>query len=83
MANNDIPRPRVACEVSVERVVAARAADKLAALESATAQTLPAGALAPGLQQTNLAARQPVVDALRDSLSIVARALARRGAGDS
>ena len=28
MANNNIPRPRVACEVSVERVVAARAADK-------------------------------------------------------
>lgn len=72
MANNNIPRPRVACEVSVERVVAARAADKAAALESATAQTLPAGALAPGLQQTNLAARQSVVDALRDSLNVVA-----------
>jgi type IV pilus assembly protein PilM len=71
MANNNIPRPRVACEVSVERVVAARAADKLAALESATAQTLPAGALAPGLQQANLAERQPIVDALRDSLSTV------------
>lgn len=72
MANNDIPRPRVACEVSVERVVAARAGDKQAALESATAQALPPGALAPGLQQANLAARQPIVDALRDSLSIVA-----------
>ena len=72
MANNNIPRPRIACEVSVERVVAARAADKLPALESATAQGLPPGALAPGLQQTNLAVRQPVVDALRDSLSVVA-----------
>lgn len=72
MANNNIPRPRVACEISVERVVAARAADKLCALESATAQALPAGALAPGLQQANLAARQPIVDALRDSLSTVA-----------
>ena len=71
MANNDIPRPRVACEISVERVVAARAADKQAALESATAQSLPAGALAPGLQQPNLAARSAIVDALRDSLSIV------------
>jgi type IV pilus assembly protein PilM len=71
MPTNNIPRPRVACEVSVERVVAARAADKLSALESATAQQLPAGALAPGLQQTNLASRQPVVDALRESLSVV------------
>jgi len=72
MANNNIPRPRVACEISVERVVAARAADKMAALESATAENLPAGALVPGLQQTNLAARQAIVDALRDSLSTVA-----------
>ena len=72
MASHNIPRPRVACEVSVERVVAARAADKLSALESATAQNLPAGALVPGLQQANLAARQQVVDALRDSLSTIA-----------
>lgn len=71
MVNNNISRPRVACEVSVERVVAARGADKQAALESATAQTLPAGALLPGLQQANMAARQAVVDALRDSLSTV------------
>ncbi len=72
MANNHIPRPRVACELSVERVVAARSADQGAALESATAQALEAGALVPGLQQANLAARQTIVDALRDSLSAVA-----------
>ena len=72
MANTHIPRPSVACEVSAERVVAARAADKQATLESATTQALPAGALTPGLQQANLATRQPIVDALRDSLSIVA-----------
>ena len=72
MANNNIPRPKVACEVSVERVVAARAADRASALESATAQNLPAGALLPGIQQANLAARQPIVDALREALSTVA-----------
>ncbi len=72
MVHNNIPRPHVACEVSVERVVAARSADKAAALESATEQSLPAGALLPALQQANLASRQAVVDALRDSLSIVA-----------
>jgi type IV pilus assembly protein PilM len=72
MPNNNIPRPKVACEISIERVVAARAGDRLAALESATAQSLPAGALAPGIQQANVAARQPIVDALRDSLSMVA-----------
>ena len=72
MASNNIPRPKVACEVSVERVVAARAADRASALESATAQNLPAGALLPGIQQANLAARQPIVDALREALSTVA-----------
>ena len=72
MVNNNIPRPRVACEVSMERVVAARAGDKQSPLESATAQALPAGALVPGLQQANLAARPAVVDALRDALGIVA-----------
>ncbi len=72
MANSNIPRPRVACEVSVERVIAARAADKAQTLESATAQALPAGALAPGIQQTNLVAREPIVAALRESLSAVA-----------
>lgn len=72
MPNNNIPRPRVACEVTVERVVAARATDKQAGLESATAQNLPEGALVPGLQQANLAARQAIVDAIRDSLGIVA-----------
>jgi type IV pilus assembly protein PilM len=72
MVHNNIPRPRVACEVSVERVVAARSADKAAALESATQQSLPTGALVPALQQANLASRQAIVDALRDSLSIVA-----------
>lgn len=71
MPTNNIPRPRVACEVSVERVVAARAAEKMPALESAAAQSLPSGSLAPGLQQANLAARQPVVDALRETLSTV------------
>jgi type IV pilus assembly protein PilM len=72
MVHNNIPRPRVACEVSVERVVAARSADKAVALESATEQSLPTGALVPALQQANLASRQAVVDALRDSLSVVA-----------
>ena len=72
MANNNIPRPRVACEVSVERVVAARSADKAFALESATEQDLPTGALVPGLQQANLASRQAIVDGLRDALGIVA-----------
>jgi type IV pilus assembly protein PilM len=72
MANTNIPRPRVACELSVERVVAARGADTQKALASATTLALPSGALAPGLQQTNVATRQPVVDTVREAISSVA-----------
>ncbi len=72
MANTNIPRPRVACEISVEQVVAARAGDRAAVLESATTQPLADGALAPGLQQANLAVRQTIVDALRETLAKVA-----------
>jgi len=71
MSNTNIPRPHVACEVSVERVVAARAADKAQVLESTMALSLPGGTLAPGIHQVNLAARQPVVSAIRDSLEAV------------
>jgi type IV pilus assembly protein PilM len=71
MTNTRINRPRVACEVSVERVVAARAANKAVTLESAAAESLPSGALAPGLQQANLATRAAVVTAIHDALSTV------------
>jgi len=71
MASTHIPRPRVACEISVEQVVAARGADKARTLESAAVRSLPAGALAPGIQQANVAAREPIVTALRESLSSV------------
>lgn len=72
MANSHIPRPRVACELSVDRAVAARAGDHAHSLESASTQSLPAGALTPGLQQTNLAERPAIVAALREALGSVA-----------
>ncbi len=72
MSSNNIPRPRVACEISAERVVAARAGEGAQSLEAASAQALPDGALLPGLQQANVTAREALVSALRDALSAVA-----------
>lgn len=72
MAANKNPRPRVACEISAERVVAARAADAALTLEAAIAATIPAGTVVPGLQQTNVAAREALVAALREALNAVA-----------
>src|SRR5579862_1482567 len=73
MANSSpISRPRVACEISADRVVAGRAADNGAALEAATTATLPPGLLTPGLQQANFGDRAKLAPALRDTLAAVA-----------
>jgi type IV pilus assembly protein PilM len=69
---NSIPRPRVACEITADRVVAARAAEKASNLEAATAAALPDGIVTPGLQQANITDRGKLVSALRDSLISVA-----------
>ena len=72
MAEHHIPRPRLACEITAEHVVTARAGDGGQTLAAATAQRLPEGALTPGLAQTNIVARDILVAALRDSLAAVA-----------
>ncbi len=72
MAEHNIARPRLACEITAERVVAARAGERGKTLEAAAVRQLPEGALTPGLTQANIGAREAVVSALRDSLSSVA-----------
>jgi type IV pilus assembly protein PilM len=58
-------RPRLACEVTRDRVIAARASDKLPRIELFTSRHLPEGAVNPGLNGPN------VVDtaALRTAIS--------------
>src|SRR5271167_2711424 len=72
MAEHHIPRPRLACEVTAERVIAARAGEGALTLEAAAAQRLPDGALTPGLTQPNIGAREALVAGLRESLAAVA-----------
>ena len=72
MATNHSPRPRVACEVSAERVVAARAAQGTQTLEAVSTQNLVAGTVTPGLQQANVVTRDLLVKLLRESLAAVA-----------
>ena len=67
-----IPRPRVACEISADRVSAARISEGGTNLEAATATTLPPGILSPGLQQANIVDRAKLLSALRDLLAAVA-----------
>src|SRR5271165_4978377 len=72
MSASNIPRPRLACEISAERVVAARAGEGGHSMEAAAAQRLPEGSLAPGLTQANIGAREALVTALRETLAAVA-----------
>lgn len=72
MSGNYSPRPRVACEISAERVVAARAPEHAQILEAVHERALPSGTMTPGLQHTNVSARDELVTALRDSLASVA-----------
>jgi len=68
----NITRPRVACEISADRIVSARTADGGTTLEAAAAAALPEGLLTPGLQQANIADRSKLVPAVRDALAAVA-----------
>lgn len=61
-------RPRLACEIFSDRVVAGRAAEKRDYVELYTTRTLPGGAVTPSLAAANVAdpaaLRQAVADAL-------------------
>src|SRR5579875_2829994 len=71
MAKPHISRPRVACEISSDRIVAARTAEGGTNLEVAAVANLPAGLLTPGLQQANVADRTQLVPVLREALGAV------------
>jgi len=68
MASSD--KPRVACELTPERVIAARAADS-GAVETVSARSLPPGSLAPGLAIPNVGNTGALRQAISDSLAAV------------
>jgi type IV pilus assembly protein PilM len=72
MPQTTISRPRIACEITADRVVAARASEKVVNLEAATAAPLAPGLVTPGLQQGNVGDRPKLIAMLRDALSAVA-----------
>ena len=64
-------RPRLACEIRPESVVAARADDAAGVLATTARATLPLGALVPGLKPINIVDRVAVIAAIRRSLEDV------------
>src|SRR5579883_1006 len=71
MARKNNLGPRIACELTAQRVIVARAADNSSAIETSTVRSLPAGALVPSLTETNLKDSSAVEQGIRDAINIV------------
>src|SRR5574340_612935 len=63
-------KPRLACEISPERVIAARTGAG-GTLETFSVRTLSPGCLQPGLNAGNVAGRDAVRQAITDTISAV------------
>ena len=64
-------RPRLACEIAPDRVIAGRAADSGQVLELCSTAELSPGCIVPDLTESNLHERNSVVNAVRESLNSV------------
>jgi type IV pilus assembly protein PilM len=63
--------PRIACELSPERVIAARVTEDGASLDAYTARVMSPGALTPRLSESNVADPKAVQQAVTDALTTV------------
>src|SRR6266498_5864704 len=64
-------RPKLACEIAPDRVIAGRAADSGQVLDLCSTSELGPGCVVPDLTENNLRRRDSVVGALREVLSSV------------
>ena len=65
-------RPKLACEIAPDRVIAARVSDSGQVLELCSTSELPAGCVLPDLTESNLLQPKLLVAALREALGTVA-----------
>ena len=64
-------KPKLACEIAADRVIAARAADSRQVLELCSTSELAPGCVIPELTETNLRQPDAVISALRETLGNV------------
>lgn len=69
--SKSMPRPKLACEISADRVLAGRVADDGKSLETYSARELSVGSVVPDLIETNLRQRNDVSRSIRDVLESV------------
>ncbi len=71
MPTSTSPRPRIACEIAADRVVAARAGDRNSMVETYTSRNLSRGVLAPGLASGNVLRGDELRNAISGALANV------------
>jgi type IV pilus assembly protein PilM len=73
MSKNSKPgaRPKLACEISADRVLAGRLSDRGGTLETYAGHELALGSVVPDLTEANLRHRREVSDSIRDVLAAV------------
>jgi type IV pilus assembly protein PilM len=66
------PKPKLACEIAADRVLAGRVVDNGSGLEASAARELAPGSVVPDLVESNLRQRSAVRDGIEDALGSVA-----------
>lgn len=71
-SNSNTPKPKLACEIAADRVLAGRLSDAGGGLEACAAHELPPGSVVPDLVENNLRQRNTVCDGIEEALGSVA-----------
>ncbi len=72
ISNSNIPKPKLACEIAADRVLAGRLTDNGDALEASAARELAPGSVVPDLVENNLRQREAVRAGIEAVLGSVA-----------
>ena len=71
-SNTNSPRPKLACEIASDRILAGRVTDHGSTLEVCTAYELKPGSVVPDLVENNLRQRDAVCAGIEEALGSVA-----------
>ncbi len=71
-SNSNTPKPKLACEIAADRVLAGRLTDHGDGLEACAARELGPGSVIPDLVENNLRQREAVRSGIESALGAVA-----------
>ena len=77
-STSNTPKPKLACEIAADRVLAGRFTDNGSGLEASAARELAPGSVVPDLVENNLRQRDAVRAGIEEALGGVARTVERR-----